>query len=44
MNQNKTGIYSVPTLTITTFACEDVVRTSNQNLGGIPTTWKGLED
>lgn len=42
MKQNKTGIYSEPTLQITAFACEDVVRTS-ENLGGIPSTWQGIE-
>ena len=34
--------YSAPMLILTTFACEDVVRTSDQNLGGIPTTWHGF--
>ena len=41
MKQNETGIYSEPTLQITAFACEDVVRTS-ENLGGIPSTWHGI--
>lgn len=43
MVTNKVQIYSVPTLTITKFACEDVITTSGEeNLGGIPTTWKGF--
>ena len=39
MNKN----YSKPTLEFNAFACEDVVRTS-ENLGGIPTTWYGVND
>ena len=42
MEGNKTNNgYSTPMLTITTFACEDIVRTSD-NYGGIPTNWKGF--
>ena len=35
--------YSAPTLELETLACDDVVRTS-QNLGGIDTTWYGVND
>lgn len=45
MLNNKMQIYSVPTLSIKKFDCEDIVTASQdeENLGGISLTWKGFE-